>query len=125
MARSDSPPRRVAPTGSACRRSVAETRAEAASAPFPHRIAQNHCRGAPEVKGALFLQSKLDVFGNQRTRPIFQVKLDNPAHTFGTFVVKVASDQNNGPGPAYDFAHPTSSQALDGLDFSVGPLTYN
>ena len=71
-----------------------------------------------------YLQSKLDVFFNQRVRPLFQVKLDNPQQTFGTSTVKVAVDKNNGAGPVYDFDHPAFKKELTGLNFSVG-FTYN
>ena len=74
-----------------------------------------------------FLQSRFDVFFNQRVRPLFQIRLDNPNHQFGKSTVSVAMDGPywNDPNGFYDFAKPRFSEDLSDLNFSVLGITYN
>ena len=88
-------------------------------APAAFVLADFGARSATRHRSIPFdvLQSKFDILFNHRALPLFQIKLDNPAHTFGTSTVKLAVDQNNGDGVHYDFDHPMFQQELTGLDF--------
>jgi phospholipase C len=72
-----------------------------------------------------FLQRKFDVFINQRSRPLFQIRLDSKEKKFGQSTLTVAMDDLKG----YDHDHPKVSKELAGpgerlsFDVGVGPLS--
>jgi phospholipase C len=71
-----------------------------------------------------YLQDKIDTFVNHRQRPIFEVKIDNPDHSFGKSTIKVALDQNNSGVAAYNYADPFVEMKLDDLSFSIYNLYF-
>src|SRR6266404_9201371 len=72
-----------------------------------------------------FLQRKFDVFINERSRPLFQVRLDSKERKFGQSTLTVAMDDPKG----YDHVHPKVLKELAGpgerlsFDVGVGPLS--
>ncbi len=74
-----------------------------------------------------FLQSKFDVLFNQRSRPLFQIRLNNKERKFGQSTLTVAMFD---PGKdEYDHDNPLFSQELAGpgerlsFDAGIGPLS--
>ena len=71
-----------------------------------------------------FLQRKFDLFFNERARPLFQLRLDNPSETFGQTVLTVAQEDATVPidhSQRYDHDHPRYRQELTdaGNDFHM------
>jgi phospholipase C len=71
-----------------------------------------------------FLQRKFDVFINERSRPLFQVRLDSKEKKFGQSTLTVAMDDPKG----YDHDHPKVLKELAGpgerlsFDVGIGPV---